>query len=890
MTTPRNRFQRLCALTSVLLVWGSGASIAYGIPTPADPEDPVYQQQWVNPDIRTSDSDSQYTLELTELPQHLHLNQTLQLRVRVQNNSDQDITTDEGAIVVRRADATSSVATTREIIAGTTDNYPYYATAIPLEADLPAGSSQEITVEIPLDPAIAGGLTIHQGGSYPILVGLQSSQLGLLDTQRFALYVEESDTPEAEIATTVLDDATTDADQDAADSGVPEAAAALPATAAQLVVPITTTINMLSGETGEAPQRADLVLEDDAFVAELQPDGRLYRLLEDYEALVSANPEMRTATCLAIDPQLVDVANRMSGGYFLSAERPKIVSTQKRLRDSWGSSDDDIVMESGAHSAVAGDWLQYLKKVAHDSCTVALPWANTDVNAVGSINNPWLMREALQTGPQILADVLDVQPQSNVVLPGTGYITPAATNALGWATLSADAPNINTEWEQSLADTQRNASSSGGESALDAEAQQTTAAPAPAEEISVLVSDNSVWGPVQAGRFAQLDTGIHGVLYPGSLAATLAETGTDPLTVGYSNAQIRFDYTIDSASARETTAVAAIYQTIHNSTEPVLITLPSLIDDLTPYGEALSQLLSKGAATPIALKDYVQPSSADRRDLAAAADATASSSENEGHAAEVSAQFGAPYPDPTVVAETEILTASQQATYADDLTRLMIPDAAIALTPYGFTAPLRQDILQALSINKRQSKAAFRARTEEMYTRLVENRTHLIALRSSVALIPPGNLYTRTSDTAPLLIAARNGLPLPVDAQLLYEGPSGAALHVDNHIIIPAKGSLTVQMTADIPSGPQRTDLKLWLANQEGDAITTPVSISVQTRSGVAGLSGIAITLVIALMGLLAVRLVRQIKAAPQQRQARRSPKQLRIRVNGRNRAPRKQD
>ena len=50
-------------------------------------------------------------------------------------------------------------------------------------------------------------------------------------------------------------------------------------------------------------------------------------------------------------------------------------------------------------------------------------------------------------------------------------------------------------------------------------------------------------------------------------------------------------------------------------------------------------------------------------------------------------------------------------------------------------------------------------------------------LRSSVALIPPGNVYTRVSESSPLLIVAENGLPLPVEAKLQYDAPDGAPQH-----------------------------------------------------------------------------------------------------------------
>lgn len=101
-----------------------------------------------------------------------------------------------------------------------------------------------------------------------------------------------------------------------------------------------------------------------------------------------------------------------------------------------------------------------------------------------------------------------------------------------------------------------------------------------------------------------------------------------------------------------------------------------------------------------------------------------------------------------------------------------------------------------------------------------------------MTLLPPGNVYTRTSDSSPLLIVAKNGLPLPVDATMRYHTEQEATITVPRNLRIPARGSITVQMTADIPGADDQAQMDLWLASSDGSAISSPVRIAVNTRAG----------------------------------------------------------
>ncbi|QGU03283.1 hypothetical protein CKALI_12225 [Corynebacterium kalinowskii] len=342
--------------------------------------------------------------------------------------------------------------------------------------------------------------------------------------------------------------------------------------------------------------------------------------------------------------------------------------------------------------------------------------------------------------------------------------------------------------------------------------------PAPA---TALVADNTL--PDSAVSVGQHLTALG---YDAALASQLGTLGDTPGTVGYSNQWQRFDYRLDSNAARRSSATAALYLAATDDDQPLLVVPPAdlQVEDATALLDQMQHLIDAGVATGQPLNSY----------LAAPPKATASLT-------------GSPFEDPTVVTDTEILRASQQAKSIDDLTSLMTVEPTIALTPQGFTEPLRRDLLRAMSASGRRTLMGYDSRVQTSDAILRANSDILQQLRSSVVLLPPGNVYTRTSESSPLFIVAENGLPLPVDARISYTGPEDAIISVADSLKIPARGSITTQMMADLPETKSRTDLTVWLASQNGAPISYPVDIGVQTRSGVLGTGGIVALLLAAL-------------------------------------------
>ncbi|WP_156229261.1 hypothetical protein [Corynebacterium comes] len=785
------------------------------------PTDPAVADQWTNPFARP-DERTDVGVEVLEADSRRAV-------LSVYNNSG-DVVSDL-SVTPRRADAAPTVGEARRVLALGRDAYPYFGTSLDLKGELGPGERRDVTLTLDslgLEP-----------GTTPLMFSLAGAvgEPGVLSlgTERMLLTSEGEE------------------EADAQTPGV------------SLVVPLTAPVDIVPGETGQAPEDPPLILQSEQLADQLAPGGRLTDILHTYATATTTGPnaaELSQGTCLAIDPALVETVARMAEGYTVADERPSLTKKSQRLRDSWGSDDESDSGEPGRGVADAQEWLTRLSATAGAGCTVALPWANADVNAVAATEDEWLFRELVQRGPATLQAELGAAPAGNVVIPASGYVTEQTTTALGWADQTSSMvlqQGMQAAWEASVASRVPQPTDADDTALESTELPDMTGAPPPQTPVQVLVADNTVWGVPRAGSFARLAPGITAVTYPGALGALLSSTGPSPQTTGYSNPDSRFDYRLDSITARALTAGSAVRLAVAEQTlpgdwaqspEPVLVLPASLLDARTAsiLLSTTAELLAEDAATPLPLDQAVTPGTEQAEEL----DSQPLSPPTLGVT-----RFGSPYADPSVVSDTEVLRAGQQARYTDDLTRMMVNDPGINLTRYGFTLPLRRDVLTSLTATSRSSLGSYEDVVAAAGRRLDANRRTLQDLRGSVALIPPGNVYTRASESSPLLIVAENGLPLPVDAELVYSGPEGATIDVPGRVHIPAYGSITVQMTADLPAERDQTQLTLWLATRDGSPISTPVDITVQTRAGIVGTYGIALLLVVGLSLMLLFRVGR---------------------------------
>ncbi len=807
---------------------GSSGGLGLVIPAPASadalpnsPSNLTATDRWINPDLRLGENTQGFRLELTDVPAHIPLDGELQLKLTVSNDSNEPLT--GFSVVPQHGTAANSVSEARAALHQTEDTFGHVGGSLESTEVIQPGQSRELTLTVTTAVGANNSFNIAEAGVYPVLIGLRdATNHSVLSTQRFLLSVGDFPTTNTQATTENSAENNTEA---ATVSGM------------TVLYPLSATVDILGGETGEAPNPSPLILRNDNLAPQLAKGGRLANLLTDYKTAITDSSRLNQATCLALDPQLVDTVARMAQGYSVSQERPSTVSQKRRLRDSWTFRSEKVPGHAGSGTEAAQQWLAELEETAQkSSCVVALPWANADLNAVAQMQDSWLMREAIQHGNQVLREVLGISPMNNVVIPGSGYVTETTANTLGWA--GDHNTDISASWDANQQATR------SGQEAIEADLGDTS--------VSVLVADNTVWNIPQTGRFGQLAPQIRSVTYPGSLAASLAEATDDPTTVGYGNYAVRYDYRLDSTAARHATATSAIRLSVahHNAEggDPLLVQLPALMSDSSQWLATMTEVLDSGTARPQSLQEYLSINITQLAELRAQSDLRTTPE---------STAFGAPYDDPTVVSDLEILQAQRQLESVNTLTELVIKDPAIALTPYGFTAPLRRDILRAVTCNERGAISTYDSHVDATRSLLNNNYGVLTQLRHSVALLPPGNVYTRISSSSPLPIVAQNGLPLPVDTQIQYSGPHNATIAVPAPIIIPAKGSITINMTADLPkeNSQRRTDLNLWLSTSNDAPFSDSVTIGVRTRSGIASGYGVATILLILLTIALSARI-----------------------------------
>jgi hypothetical protein len=147
---------------------------------------------------------------------------------------------------------------------------------------------------------------------------------------------------------------------------------------------------------------APVLLDDDTLAASFAPTGRLGGLVAALAQWAPLSSPVRSAVCLAIDPDLVETASVMSQGYqFLGPGG---------------------VPSPGTGAAAATQWLAQLSTVAKGGCVVALPYADADLVALKRGGLTDAASQAIVTGRQVLSTLLQTPAATDVVWPADGLI------------------------------------------------------------------------------------------------------------------------------------------------------------------------------------------------------------------------------------------------------------------------------------------------------------------------------------------------------------------------------------------------------------------------------------------------------------------------------------
>ncbi|BCP39891.1 hypothetical protein MINTMi198_52610 [Mycobacterium intracellulare M.i.198] len=298
---------------------------------------------------------------------------------------------------------------------------------------------------------------------------------------------------------------------------------------------------------------------------------------------------------------------------------------------------------AGTGQATATEWLNRLRALAHRTCVAPLPYAQTDLDALQRVNDPGLTATATTTGNSIVDKILDVSSTRGATLVPDAPLTNRAVKLLGAneSTVAITAADL---------------------SAADAQGSSETAVDTAPRRLSPQVA------------VAPFDPAV---------GAALAGAGSSPEVPTYLDPSLTVRLAHDSVTARRQDALGSIFwHALRPDDAPrTQILVPPATwnlqaDDAQVMLTALSTSIRSGLAVPRPLPAVIaDASSRTEPPEEAGAYASARGQFNDDVTAAIAGQVGR----------------------LSGLTSALMTDDRTGLTGVQYTAPLREDMLRALS-------------------------------------------------------------------------------------------------------------------------------------------------------------------------------------------------
>ena len=656
-------------------------------------------------------------------------------------------------VVVRLEDA-AAVPTSiglRTNLTGDIDQFEPVGDFVQLSPELARGQEVPFVLSYPLRSADRPSLSIDEPGVYPVMVNVNGTPdygaPARLDDSRFLLPVlgvppDPSAESAADAVTTV----------EPPDTSKP--------VLLTLLWPIADRPRLAAGAPGgSTPVR----LTDDDLATSLAPGGRLDTLLSAVEFATSppVDPDgrVRTATCLAVDPDLLVTVNAMTGGYVVNVGPDAGPGPPTR---------------PGAGQDAAVAWLNRLKALARGMCVASTTYAQADLDALRRVGDPGLDRIATVSAGDIVDQILGVASVRGASLVGDGPLTGPAVRLL---------------------------SDQGG---------QTVAVAAADSGMGDTDVTNTRVADTRPVRFTPQ---LVAAPFDPAVGAALAGAGTDPVTPGYLDPSLVIPLQHDSSVARRQDALGALlWRALNPDVTPrTQILMPPLAwslqpDDARAVFTAVSTAINAGLAQPRPLPAVIGESSA------------------------VSPQEVAPLPgddlgdpdarfDSSVVAGISAVTARLWR-----LTGALTTDERTGLTGYGYTAPLREDMLRALSQSVPPD-----TRNGLAQQRLTTVGHTVDDIFNAVTIVNPGGAYTLATERSPLPLALRNDLPVPIRVRLDVDAPPGMTVTDMGEIVLPP-GYRPLRVPIEVHFT-QRVAVDVTLRTADGLPLGEPVRLSVHSNA-----------------------------------------------------------
>jgi hypothetical protein len=572
-----------------------------------------------------------------------------------------------------------------------------------------------------------------------------------------------------------------------------------------LLWPLADRPRRVAGQAGSATDPVELT--DDDLAAELAAGGRLDTLLGALEFATNpdADPDgkLGNSVCLGIDPDLLLTVSAMANGYLVPVD----------------PADPAGATRHGNGRAAAADWLARLRALASTLCTVALPFGQVDLRAITAVNNANLTASAVNSPADIVDVLLSTKSVRDITWPAAGAIddqTGALLRSMNVSTVLVGSDAVHSVTTAATATT-GNADPTPPPQlvSLPGTVTNTTATN------NAVTSTNPGTDPSH-GAAGNVSTGtgqtpLHAATYDTSVTAALAAVGDRPQTPSITPLPLRYNLDADSRQARLQDALGALSWTALNPTPGYrrgeLIAPPQLWQPDNNEANAvlaqLTQLLRTGLATPRSLSDLVGQT-----------------------------PTGAPYdldylPEARMDAPMPALTnpVRTRAARLDTISDALVDDAQGELTPYQFITPLRQDLLRGLSLAGRTETGQNRVALDTAeHTRVVDAGSTIDTLFGRVTVLSPGGVYTLAASHSPLLVVARNQLPVAIRVRVKTDAPADMHISDVGVVQLPANGTRSLQIPAKVTDSRSMV-VQFSLDTPAGAPLGGPISVSVRSNA-----------------------------------------------------------
>lgn len=651
---------------------------------------------------------------------------------------------------LEHAAAVSSSTGLRTNLGGENAQFESVADFVTLSTELQRGQNVPFNLTVPLRAADGPSLGIDAPGVYPLLVNANGTpDYGVparLDDARFLLPVlgvppERTSNPSAETLADVV---------------APDTSKPVPLT---VMWPLGDRPRLAPGAPGgTTPVR----LLDDDLAASLSSGGRLDVLLSavDFATSPTVDPggQVRSALCLAVDPDLLVTVNAMTNGYVVNDGPDAGPSTPTH---------------PGTGQDAAVTWLNRLRALATRMCVAPANYAQADLDALQRVGDPGLSSIATNGAGDIVDQILGITSTRGATLVGDGPLTGAAVQLLSaqGSTVAIAAANLTSE-----------------------EAQDGVGATA----------------DVTPARYSP---GVVAAPFDPTVSAALAEAGDDPWTPSYLDAGLDVSVQHDSAVARRQDALAAmLWRALTPAAEPrSQIVMPPMqwgvhADDAASILSAVATSIRAGLAAPRPLTAVIAEGGAvPQQDVRPMPDNVA---------ANPRARF-----DDALISGIAGTTGRLWG-----LTAALTTDERTGLTGTQYTAPLREDMLRALS-----QSVPPEVRNGLAQQRLSATSGTVNDLFNAVTIVNPGGSYTLATERSPLPLALRNDLPVPIRVRLVVDAPPGMTVTDMGEIELPP-GYLPLQVPIEVRFT-QRVAVDVALRTADGLPLGEPVRLSVHSNA-----------------------------------------------------------